>query len=201
MGTHVGIAMIGVSVAFVAVVPIGIWTARSRAAGIAEMFATGIATVPALALLGLLAAGGARNVSLWLVALCAAPSLLRGAISATRAVSDELQEVSEALALRRGFRLRHIDVPLGLPWLLRGARDASVAAIAAATLSAVADESGCGALIVRGLREGDEQTVVLGTAAATLLAFAARLVFGAAVRIATPRALRHAPLPAASTQH
>lgn len=146
-----------------------------------------ISSVPALAWLGLCAAlldNGAAIACFLLAAT--APALLRGALDGVRAVDPVLGEMAVALGLRLGTRARVVMVPMALPGMLRGLREASTYASGATALAAIAGAGGYGELIFHGIIDGDPSTTLAGGLALALFTALLRLAISVVERLAPP---------------
>jgi osmoprotectant transport system permease protein len=146
-----------------------------------------ISNVPALAWLGLCAAVLDNGAAIACVLLAAtAPALLRGTLDGVRAVDPDLVDVAVALGLRAGARARIVTVPMALPGMLRGLREASTYASGATALAAIAGAGGYGGLIVDGIVEGDPSMMLVGGLALALFTAVLRLVISVVEIMAPP---------------
>ena len=78
------------------------------------------------------------------------------------------------------------ELPAALPLIMAGIRTAAVQVVATATLAALVGFGGLGALILVGLRTGDNVEVFSGALAVTMLAMATELGLGWLQRRLTP---------------
>src|SRR5437762_6340047 len=96
------------------------------------------------------------------------------------------------MGLSEGGILRRIELPLGLPLILSGARTAAVNVVATATLGALVAGGGLGRYIVDGLALQEYPRLFVGALLVVLLSIAVELAFGALERVAVSSGLRAA---------
>jgi osmoprotectant transport system permease protein len=180
-GSAIGIAvLIGL--------PLALWAAGRQRARIPLMAFVGLVqTVPALALLALfypllLLLGAALNVALpalgFLPALIALSlyallPILRNGVAAREGLEPSVIEAADGVGMTGRQRLWLVELPLAAPVLLAGIRTATVWTIGAATLATTVGQPTLGNLIFSGLQTENWVRVLIGCAAAALLALAA----------------------------
>ncbi|MGZ8281593.1 MAG: ABC transporter permease/substrate-binding protein [Allosphingosinicella sp.] len=165
--------------------PLAIWAARDARARTPLLAVAGlIQTVPALALLALfypllLIAAGATGLAipalgflpaLIALSLYALLPILRNGVAALQGIAPELIEAADGIGMTRRQRLLMVELPLGAPVILAGIRTASVWTIGAATLATTVGQSSLGNLIFSGLQTENWVRVLVGCAAAAILA-------------------------------
>jgi osmoprotectant transport system permease protein len=92
--------------------------------------------------------------------------------------------------MRRGQRLRLVEIPLAMPIILAGVRTCTVISIGTATLAAFIGAGGLGDPIVTGLSVTDVNLVLSGALPAAALALLADGALSGVEYLATPRGLR-----------
>jgi osmoprotectant transport system permease protein len=168
--------------------PLALWAARHRRARVPLLALVGlIQTIPALALLALfypllLLTGAALHLALpalgFLPALIALSlyallPIVRNGVAAIEGLDPAVVEAADGVGMTRRQRLRLVELPLGAPVLLAGIRTASVWTIGAATLATTVGQPSLGNLIFSGLQTENWVRVLVGCAAAAILALAA----------------------------
>lgn len=165
---------------------------RPGFARIALGFASLIQTIPALALLALFyplllalsaLVGGEIPAlgflpSLLALTLYALLPILRNGVTGLAGIDPAVIEAADAVGMTRGQKLRLVEAPLAAPVLMAGIRTAAVWTIGAATLSTTVGQPSLGDLIFAGLQTQNWVLVLVGCAAAALLALAADALLG-----------------------
>ncbi len=193
---HLGLSAGALLVAALIAVPVGLYTGHTGrfATTVTNLASIGRA-VPSYALLllffTLTGALGAPTTLPTLV-LLAIPPLLAGVHVAIRGVDPDVIEAGRGMGMREVQVLRRLEVPVGLPLILVGARTAAVQVVATATLGALVAGGGLGRYIVDGFAlRGDEGTarLVAGAILVALLAIVVERAFTLLERRVTPRGL------------
>jgi osmoprotectant transport system permease protein len=170
--------------------PSAILAARNRHFGVPLLGLVSLMqTVPGLALLALfypllLFLGRATNLAI--PALGFLPALLalgiyallpivRNSVAAIQGLDPALVEAANGLGMTAHQRLLIVELPLGAPVIIAGIRTATVWTIGTATLATTIGQSSLGDLIFSGLQTEDWQRVLIGCAAAAVLALLADL--------------------------
>ena len=135
------LAFTALGIAILLAVPIGLWLGH-RHRGL--FLALGVSSVgralPSIALIGVSIAWlgvGFWNVTFALVVL-AIPPLLTNSYFAVDGVDRDVVEAARGMGLTERQILTGVELPLGLPLLLAGARIAAVFVIATATIAGIA---------------------------------------------------------------
>ena len=176
---HVVISVASLLIAAAIALPIGLYTGHTRRWGTAVTNVASIGrSVPSYALLlvffTLTGAFGAPTTIPTLV-LLAVPPLLAGVHVAISEVDRDVVEAGRGMGMREREVLRRVEIPIGLPLILVGARTAAVQVVATATLAALVAGGGLGRYIVDGFAlRGEEGTarLVAGAILVALLAIA-----------------------------
>ena len=196
---HVAMSAAAVLAAAAVALPAGTWLGhRGRGGWLVLNLANVGRAVPSLAILALAqqAIGlsgwpgfGARPALIALVAL-AVPPLVSSAYVGMREVDVDVREAARGMGMTGGQLLRRVELPLALPLVMAGVRTAAVQVVATATLAALVGYGGLGALILLGLRTGDNVDVFASAVAVAVLALATELGLALVQRALTPQALR-----------
>ncbi len=181
---HVAIAGISLLIAALIAVPIGLYTGHTGRGGAAVLNIASLGrAVPSYALLivffTLTGALGAPSTIPTLV-LLAIPPLLAGVYIGIREVDRDIVEAGRGMGMRESQVLRLVELPVGMPLILVGARTAAVQVVATATLGALVAGGGLGRYIVDGFAlRGDEGTarLVAGAILVALLAIITERTF------------------------
>ena len=162
-------------------VPLGILVSRApRLEGFVLGLAGVIQTVPALALLAvmvpILSSAGLSGIGflpafLGLVLYSLLP-ILRNTVTGLAGIDPAVAEAAEGVGMTPAQRLRMVELPLALPVILAGLRTATVWSVGMATLSTPVGAPSLGNYIFSGLQTRNYDAVLVGCAAAALLALA-----------------------------
>jgi osmoprotectant transport system permease protein len=200
---HVVISVASLLIAAAIALPIGLYTGHTGRWGTVVTNVASIGrSVPSYALLlvffTLTGAFGAPTTIPTLV-LLAVPPLLAGVHVAIREVDRDVVEAGRGMGMREREVLRRVEVPIGLPLILVGARTAAVQVVATATLAALVAGGGLGRYIVDGFAlRGEEGTarLVAGAILVALLAIATERGFTLVERrVVAPGVQRAAAVP------
>ncbi|MFI0983545.1 ABC transporter permease [Streptomyces sp. NPDC021093] len=183
-------------VATVLGVLIGILTYRSEWAGnLATTAASGILTVPSLALIGLLIPVVGLGVAPTVIALVLYGLLpiVRNAIVGLRGVDPTLVDAARGIGMSRSARLVRVELPLAWPPILTGIRVATQMLMGIAAIAAYASGPGLGNEIFRGIASlGSKNAlnqVLAGTLGIVLLALLFDAVYVLVGRLTIPRGI------------
>jgi osmoprotectant transport system permease protein len=179
LAAHVRLTLGALLVGTAVAVPVGVLVSRaSRLEGIVLGVAGVIQTVPALALLAVmvpfLSSVGLSGIGflpafLGLVLYSLLP-ILRNTVTGLAGIDPAVREAAESVGMRPGQRLRMVELPLALPVILAGLRTATVWSVGMATLSTPVGAPSLGNYIFSGLQTRNYDAVLVGCAAAALLA-------------------------------
>ena len=165
-------------------IPLGILLARRR--GLARpvlALVNTLQTIPSLAMFGFLLPLpfiGERAARIAIVALVAYALLpiLRNTYAGISGVDATVMDVAEAVGMTSWQRLRKVELPLAMPFILAGLRTATVTCVGIATIAAAVGAGGLGEFIFRGVASVDNRLVLAGAVPAALLALAADGLLG-----------------------
>jgi len=194
LGEHLALSCGAVALAAILVVALRLFRG---ARGAADLLASGIQVVPAVALLGALvalfsgllkAAPGLREAGL--SALGTAPALIavaaylmlplqRGLDAAWRAPDRDTLDAARGLGLSPGQIVLRVRLPVGAPALIGGLRVACVQAIGLATLGALVGAGGLGRLVFDGMAQFAPDLILLGAIPIVALSLLAEMLLSA----------------------
>jgi osmoprotectant transport system permease protein len=130
---------LGISIVFAA--PIGLWLGHKHRGLTAALGVSSLGrALPTIALIGVFIAWlgvGFWNVTAALVVL-GIPPILTNAYAAVDGVERDVVEAARGMGLTERQILTNVELPLGLPLLIAGIRNAAVFVVATATIAGIA---------------------------------------------------------------
>ena len=198
---HLCISLIAIAIGTVLGVTTGIFIAgkgRERTADIVLYFAEIMMTVPSLALFGLLmlllsrmglSAIGFLPAVITLVIYSQLP-ILRNTYTAIRQVDQTMIDAGRGMGMSESQLLLRIKLPLALPIIMAGLRNAMVLTIGIAAIAALIGAGGLGVPIFRGLRNARMDLIVIGGISVSILALLIDGLMALLERWVTPKGLR-----------
>ena len=173
---HVLLSGSALLVAVVTCLPLGIWTARSRAVSAAAInLVNALRVIPSLAVLFIVVPVlglSTRSAAVALI-LLAMPPVLLNTDAAFRSLDPAVIEAARSTGMTRLQILVKVEFPLAFPVILTGVRTAAVEVIASATLAAFVGSGGLGVFITRGFALFDYAILMVGAVPVALLALMA----------------------------
>ncbi|MFI5807766.1 ABC transporter permease [Streptomyces sp. NPDC051561] len=176
---------------------IGILTYRSEWAGnLATTAASGILTIPSLAMIGLLIPVVGLGVAPTVIALVLYGLLpiVRNSIVGLRGVDPTLVDAARGIGMSRTTRLLKVELPLAWPPILTGIRVATQMLMGIAAIAAYASGPGLGNEIFRGISSLGSRNalnqVLAGTLGIVVLALIFDAVYVLVGRLTIPRGIR-----------
>ena len=185
--TQLRVPLIAVAIAAVAGISMGVIGSRSaRADAVFTAVNSTLLTIPSFALFGLIAfytGTGDLPVEIGLVLYALLP-VQRNTSAGIQAVRQEVVEAARGMGMSARQLLMRIELPLALPVIIAGLRQATVSLVAITTVGAAYNSDNLGRPILEVLRSGNRTKllavvlllVVIGLAADSLLAGLARLL-------------------------
>lgn len=193
---HVALSTVAVVAAAAVALPAAIYLGHIRRGGLLAISVVNIGrALPSFGLIGVmypiaLAIAFTRPAGYWatLVAMVvlAMPPMFVNAYTAIREVDPALVEAARGMGLSEGQVLRTVEIPLGLPLIMAGLRNAAVAVVATVTLSAWVGYGSLGTYIFVGFAQGDEVLIFAGGLVVALLAVVTELGLGWVERRSDP---------------
>jgi osmoprotectant transport system permease protein len=195
---HVMLVGVAVSIAIVTGVTIGILITSSRTAADRVLYvAAVIMTIPSIALFGLLipplsliGQGIGYLPALIALVLYAQLPIIRNTYTAIMNVDPALREAARGMGMTTVQRLRQVELPIALPVIVNGVRNAVVLNIAVAAIATYIGAGGLGTFISRGISQTDIRQLITGALAVSLLAIVADLSLLALQRALTSPGMR-----------
>jgi ABC-type proline/glycine betaine transport system permease subunit len=165
--THLSIVVVTIAVAGAIGITLGVIAARSSwFAAVSLAVTSTIITIPSLALFGLLTIWlglGNAPVITGLILYALLP-ILRNTMTGLRAVDPAVVEAAEGMGMGRLQVLLRVELPLALPVILAGLRQATVMVVAIATVGATVSSDNLGRPILSavGRTEGSYERLLSG---------------------------------------
>lgn len=165
---HVEIVGVGVGLAIVTGVPLGIViTANARAAKIVLYLAAILMTIPSVALFGLMipvlsVIGQGIGFLPTVIALFLYSQLpiVRNTYTAITNIDPALREAARGIGMTTRQRLWKVEIPIALPIIMAGVRMAVVINVGIAAVAAYIGAGGLGKLISRGISQSDPRQLI-----------------------------------------
>lgn len=201
IGDHLWISLVAIIVGVILGVAVGVYIAgkgRERLAEVVLYFAEIMMTVPSLALFGLLmlflssiglSAIGFLPAVITLIVYGQLP-ILRNTYIAIREVDPVMIEAGRGMGMSRRQLLFKIKLPLALPVIMAGLRNAMVLIIGIAAIAALIGAGGLGVPIFRGLRNARMDLIIIGGVSISVLALLVDGLMSLLERWITPRGLK-----------
>ncbi|MFN2451216.1 MAG: ABC transporter permease [Candidatus Dormibacteria bacterium] len=184
--THLTVVVITLAVATVIGVSLGIAASRSRLlSSLVLGLASAMITLPSFAVFGVLEIYfglGDLPVEIGLVLYAQLP-IVRNTAVALSGVDPAVLEAATGMGFRPLRRLLRIELPLALPLIIAGLRQATVAVVAIATVGAAVGSNNLGAPILAGIRGGGTYPVLAGVVPVALIGVLADALLGGAQRL------------------
>jgi osmoprotectant transport system permease protein len=186
---HVELAAIAVGIGFVLAFATALVAYRfRRAAGPISLFYALLYTVPAFALFQLLVPITGLTRTSAEIALVSYTLLIifLNTVTGLREVPDDVRESARAMGLTGRQSFLRVELPLAVPAILTGVRQATVVTIGLTTIAAYIINQGLGKPIFDGIQTNFNTEYVAAGALAILLAIAADALLATVQRALTP---------------
>jgi len=186
---HVQITIVAVALGLLIALPVALLARRSpRAESVILGAATGIYTVPSLALFPLLVPFTGLSITTVVIglALYALTILARAIVDGLRAVPDDVLESAVGLGYGPARLLVKVELPLALPTIVAGLRVATVSTVALTTVGSLVAYGGLGNLIRDGVRTNFRAELVTAAVLCVVIAVVFDVVLVLAQRQLTP---------------
>jgi osmoprotectant transport system permease protein len=199
--SHLWITFVAIIIAVILGVAIGIYITGKRREHIADSIlylAEIMMTVPSLALFGLLilllSSIGMKSFGFYptVIALVIYGQLpiLRNTYTAIKSVDPAMVEAGQGMGMTEPQIIFKIEIPLALPVIMAGVRNAVVLIIGIATIAAAIGADGLGVPIWRGIRNADAYLILVGGISVALLALIADGLMALLERFIVPKGLK-----------
>jgi osmoprotectant transport system permease protein len=195
---HVMLVGVAVGIAILVGVTIGVAITQSKVVADRVLYAAAVMmTIPSIALFGLLVPilsvfgqGIGYLPALIALVLYAQLPIIRNTYTAIMNVDPALREAARGMGMTPLQRLVQVELPISLPVIINGVRNAVVLTIAIAAIATYIGAGGLGTFISRGISQTDVRQLLTGAIAVSLLAIVSDLALLALQRAVTPAALR-----------
>ncbi|GAA4707186.1 ABC transporter permease [Nocardioides conyzicola] len=183
---HLQYSMVALAIAFVVAFPIGLLIGHTNRG---SFFAINVGNagraLPTLGVLMLVLAlvgTGLVPVTVALVIL-AIPPILTTTYAGIRSVSDASVDAARGVGMREWQIVKDVEVPIALPIIFGGIRNATLQVISTATIAGYVGLGGLGRYLFDGLALYDYPRIVAGSVLVALLAVIIDLVLGLVQRL------------------
>ncbi|KRN27940.1 hypothetical protein IV38_GL001780 [Lactobacillus selangorensis] len=170
---HIQISLLSLVIAMLIAIPLAIAvTNHHKLAGFFLQIAGVLQTIPSLALLGLLipiVGIGNLPATIALVIYALLPIFQNTYLGITD-IDPSLEEAADAFGMSRWQKLFRVELPLALPSIIAGIRNALVLIIGTATLAALIGAGGLGTFILLGINRNNTALTLIGAISSALLA-------------------------------
>src|SRR3989440_6031590 len=187
------IAGIGVALALVIALPIGLWLGHiHRGSFLAINLGNIWRALPSLAILAIGVAFlgiGLRNVELALVVL-AVPPIITNAYVAIAGVDRDLVDAAKGMGMTGWQILRRVELPLGVPLIFAGIRTAALFVVSTTTIAALTGYSGSLGDIINNEASYHLSGVLGAAICIAALALVVEFALAWVQRLLTPRGLK-----------
>ena len=175
---HVSIVGVAVGIAILMGVPIAIAITTNQKLADRVLYAAAIMmTIPSIALFGLLipvlsliGQGIGYLPAVIALILYSQLPIIRNTYTAIMNIDAALREAARGMGMTPLERLRRVEIPLALPVIMNGVRNAVVLGIAIGAIATYIGAGGLGTFISRGITQTDIRQLLTGALAVSLLA-------------------------------
>jgi len=149
-------------------------------------------TIPSIALLAIFIplTGIGELPAVLALFLYALLPILRNTYTGLQGIDPVLKKVAVGMGMNRTQRMRLLELPLAIPFMLSGIRTAAVISVGTATLAAFIGAGGLGEYIVTGLALNNASLILRGAIPAAALAIVIEIVFEILERVLRPKYLK-----------
>ncbi len=186
---HIQITLLSVALGLLIALPVALMARRSpRVESVLLGAATGIYTIPSLALFPLLVPFTGLSITTVVIglALYALTILARAIVDGLRAVPDDVRESAVGLGYGPARLLVKVELPLALPTIVAGLRVATVSTVALTTVGSLVAYGGLGNLIRDGVRTNFRAELVSAALLCVVIAVVFDVLLVLAQRQLTP---------------
>ncbi|MBD2103689.1 ABC transporter permease [Leptolyngbya sp. FACHB-261] len=189
LGQHLMLVAIPLAIGLVVGLPLGLLSARSRAASTVLMNTfNSLRVIPSLAILFLAIPyfGLSFESAAIALTLLVMPPILISTDVGFRGIDPAIREAAFGMGMTSGQVLRQIEIPLALPVIVAGIKTATIEVIASATLAAFIGGGGLGSFITLGFALYDNAVLLVGAIPVAILALIAELSLSSLQRAVQP---------------
>ncbi|MFD3162716.1 ABC transporter permease [Herpetosiphon sp. NSE202] len=173
LGQHVTISMLGLLIASLIALPLGLLVVRVRwLAGIVMALLSILYTVPSLAMLIMLIAvfGLSKTTVVVTLVIYAQVILVRNIVVGMQSIDRAVLEAARGLGMNAWQIWWRVELPLALPIMLAGLRIAAIMCIAISSIAAMIGVGGLGQLLFQGITFDRADMIWAGTISIAALA-------------------------------
>ena len=175
LAAHAALSLSAIAAGVAVSLPLGAVIARTpRIAGPTIGAASGVQTIPGIALLALMVPVFGGRIGFWpaftALALYSVLPVLRNTIVGILGVDRAVVEAARAVGMTARQRLTMVELPLAAPVILAGVRTSAVWVVGAATLATPVGAASLGELIFSGLQTRNWTAVLVGCVGSAALA-------------------------------
>lgn len=194
---HVELVGLAIIVSMIISVPLGIYlTTNEYLAGTILNAASIMMTVPSLALFGvmipifsLINQGIGFIPAFVALVLYSQLPILRNTYTAIKNVNPDLRDAAIGIGMKTSQRLFRVEIPNVMPVIMAGVRTAVVMNIGIGVIAAYIGAGGLGVLITQGITRGDNNLIITGSIAVSILAIIADVILSGVQKWLTPKGL------------
>lgn len=196
---HISIVGVAIIIAICTGVPIGILITQNKTAADRVLYVAAIImTIPSIALFGLLipvlsliGQGIGYLPAVIALILYSQLPIIRNTYTAIMNVDPALREAARGMGMTTLQRLINVELPIALPVIINGVRNAVVLCIAIGAIATYIGAGGLGTFISRGITQTDIRQLLTGALAVSLLAIVADYSLLGLQRLITSPGLRN----------
>ncbi|WP_181350973.1 ABC transporter permease [Thalassobacillus sp. CUG 92003] len=192
---HVQLVGLAVIVAIIIGVPLGIYlTTNESLAGTVLNLAGVIMTIPSIALFGIMVpifsvinqGIGFLPAFVALILYSQLP-IIRNTYTAIKNVDPQIRDAAEGIGMKTSQRLFRVEIPNTLPVIMAGVRTAVVLNIGIGVIAAFIGAGGLGELITQGISRGNQEMIIAGSIAISILGISADIILRFIQTLLTPK--------------
>ncbi|MDC7222534.1 MAG: ABC transporter permease, partial [Spirochaetales bacterium] len=198
MGTHIYIILLSLPFSILLGVAAGILVARRpRLRKIVIGVANVLMTVPSLALFGFaiillspINAGIGVPPAIFALIIYSLLPIIRNTVLALHSVSSGVVEAAKGMGMSSPQILLKIQLPLALPLLMAGVRNAVVMGVSVTTIAYLVGAQGLGYFLFAGLSRTRSDMVILGAVLVAILGIGANYLLFRLENVLTPKGVK-----------
>lgn len=190
---HLGYTALTMAIALIIAVPLGLWVGHTgRGSGVVVGITGALRSLPTLGLLTLftLLMGLGLMPPILALVLLAIPPILSGTYSGIASVNPALVDGARAMGMTERQTLTRVEIPVALPVILGGIRNAALQVLATVTIVAYINLGGLGRYLIDGLAVRDYSRMLASVVLVAVLALAADAILALIQRLVTSPGLR-----------
>lgn len=195
---HLKIIAISIPVALLVSAPLGFYiSSRPKLARIVLTLASILMTIPSLALFGIMVVilaplklGLGIAPAVIAISVYSILPITRNIYTAINQVSPSIVEAATGLGMSRRQILSQIKIPLSVPVIMAGVRNAVVLGVSVATFASLVGAGGLGHFIFSGISRTNLKMVVTGALLVSLLGIIINYLFLTLEDVLTPEGLK-----------